>query len=329
MTNNLIKGFDCLTLDELSKIQSIVSGIISERNQDASGEASIQTFRKEYVSVIENTFTSKYAISVKTSFQHLVNYFGSDKKLKDLKTLDVEKFKIYIMNAAPAGYVVYFRTLKAAFNRAIDWEIINENPFSKVETKKNQATRPEFINRTELQKIMDVTGNDVIRNSFLFSFLTGTRLREVVNIKWKNIELGKRLITVGDKDLSTKNKKSRSIPIAAELADMLFQMKKSNTKSDEYVFKKLNGFPFTGDYVSKRFKKSVRKSGLNERIHFHSLRHSFGSILGMRGVPITVIRDLMGHSTVAVTELYSHTNMESLRSAISVMDSPEMAVSNV
>lgn len=329
MHDNLTIGFDSLTMDELSKIQSIVSGIISERKNDASGATAILTFRKEYLSVIENTFTSKYAISVRTSFQHLENYFGGEKQLKSLKTLDIEKFKIYIMQAAPAGYVVYLRTLKAAFNRAIDWELISENPFSKVETKKIQATRPEFITRSELQKIMDVTGNETIRNSFLFSFLTGTRLREVVNIKWKNIELEKRLISVGDKDLSTKNKKSRTIPIAAELANMLLQMQRSNTISGEYVFNKLNGFPFTGDYISKRFKKSVRKAGLNDRIHFHSLRHSFGSILGMKGVPITVIRDLMGHSSVAVTELYSHTNMDSLRSAIRVMNSPEKEVSNV
>jgi site-specific recombinase XerD len=68
--------------------------------------------------------------------------------------------------------------------------------------------------------------------------------------------------------------------------------------------------------MTKAFKRMVRKAGLDERIHFHSLRHTTGSWLSMKGVPMRVIQAIMGHSSVSVTERYSHLAPETLDSAM-------------
>ena len=86
----------------------------------------------------------------------------------------------------------------------------------------------------------------------------------------------------------------------------------------QYITIKLSGstFPFTTNYVSKKFKQAVRLAGADDKIHFHSLRHSFASDLVNKGVPLYHIKELLGHSSIAVTEIYSHPDLESLHEAV-------------
>ena len=62
---------------------------------------------------------------------------------------------------------------------------------------------------------------------------------------------------------------------------------------------------------------------MDKSIHFHSLRHSFASNLAQQGVSLYVIKELLGHSSVSTTEIYSHLNFETLKEAISVLDGPQ------
>ena len=73
---------------------------------------------------------------------------------------------------------------------------------------------------------------------------------------------------------------------------------------------------YSGDYFSRRFKAACKKVGIDESVHFHTLRHSFASHLAQKGVSLYVIKELLGHSSVSTTEIYSHLNMESLREAV-------------
>ena len=70
------------------------------------------------------------------------------------------------------------------------------------------------------------------------------------------------------------------------------------------------------DFVSKTFKRHVRLSGLNPALHFHSLRHSFASWLVQDGVSIYAVKELLGHSDVKTTQVYSHLQPEQLHSTV-------------
>jgi len=74
------------------------------------------------------------------------------------------------------------------------------------------------------------------------------------------------------------------------------------------------------DYVSKRFKRAVRSTGLNEDIHFHTLRHSFASNLIQKGASIYVVKELLGHESISTTQIYSHLQSENLSQAVSLLD---------
>ena len=90
-----------------------------------------------------------------------------------------------------------------------------------------------------------------------------------------------------------------------------------------YVFCKGNGEKYTGDYFYRSFKRACIAAGMDKSIHFHTLRHSFASNLAQQGVSLYVIKELLGHSSVSTTEIYSHLNIESLKEAISVLDGPQ------
>ncbi|MHA1988885.1 MAG: tyrosine-type recombinase/integrase [Promethearchaeota archaeon] len=101
----------------------------------------------------------------------------------------------------------------------------------------------------------------------------------------------------------TKSRKVRFIPIANPVKEILLKNPPSILSISKYfVFNNGNGIPFRADTISKKFKKAVRKAELPEEIHFHSLRSSFGSLLLQRGISISVISKLLGHSSISVTE---------------------------
>jgi len=89
---------------------------------------------------------------------------------------------------------------------------------------------------------------------------------------------------------------------------------------DHYVFwLKFPSVSLSVDYVSKKFKKAIRKSGLNPKLHLHSLRHSFCSNLINKGASLSVIQQLAGHSDFCTTLNYSHLASDSLQQAVELL----------
>jgi site-specific recombinase XerD len=139
------------------------------------------------------------------------------------------------------------------------------------------------------------------------------------------VNLSTRIITVGDAEFTTKGRNQRYIPICEEVALILTFSLREKEKiipiGNSYVFCKANGDAFTGDYISKTFKKACREAGIDKDIHFHSLRHSFASNLVQKGVNLYTIKELLGHSSISTTEIYAHLNMDALKEAIRTFDS--------
>lgn len=98
-----------------------------------------------------------------------------------------------------------------------------------------------------------------------------------------------------------------------------FESSKMFSKNN-YIFYRVIGVKLNEDYVSKQFKRAVRSAGLSESIHFHTLRHSFAVNLALKGVPIVVMKELLGHSSIVTTMIYSHSDLDSLQRAVGKFD---------
>ncbi len=172
----------------------------------------------------------------------------------------------------------------------------------------------------------------IVKQFVITAFYTGCRLGELVNLRWENVNLTENIITIGDKNFTTKTRKQRIIPIHPRVAEVLSELqlsinsKRSNLSvhlpstikhQTSFVFAKSNSLPYTKDYFSRNFKRACRKAGIDEDIHFHSLRHSAATGMINKGAPVPSVQKILGHANIATTMLYTHPDLNSLRDAIS------------
>ena len=300
-------------------------------NVNTKEVVTLRVFIDEYKNIVQHNRSASYLKSVRIAFEYLVEFFsqkddrpGLQKSITAIELKDIENFLIYLQQKVKKGYVVYYRNLKAGFNKAKDWGYVKENFFTKVKLPKRQKTAPAFLNSNELLAISYKIENRIIKEIVITGFYTGMRLSEIINLTWRNVNLTTRIITVGDEHFSTKSRNQRYIPISDEVYEIFARKIEKKQRvfklNEDYIFCKADGKRFCGDYVSKRFKRACNSAGIEKSIYFHSLRHSFASNLAQKGISLYIIKELLGHSSISTTEIYSHLNMDSLKDAIKTFD---------
>lgn len=255
---------------------------------------------------------------VKSTLKTFQAYTG-DIQLNKISSQLVEKFLSSVKSKHRTR--THYINLKSAFNKAILWNYIFENPLQKIKIQKVPTNNPLFLTENEIEMIIQNEPNDNLKANYLFAFHTGMRLGEIINLKWNQISFQERIIRVHNTDeFTTKGKKERIIPINEKLYPVLLRLVPKIINLNDYVFKK-NALKYNVYYISKSFKKAVRETNsINPKIHYHSLRHSFASNLVKKGVPITDIKELLGHADISTSLIYSHITVDSLRDAVKVLE---------
>jgi integrase/recombinase XerD len=204
------------------------------------------------------------------------------------------------------------RTLKAAMQLAVEWEYLTENPFKKFKTPHQVRKTVKFISHTELEGLLSVVKEDYLRRLFMFAVLTCMRRNEIIYLKWEDVDLERKLIYVHPAgDHRTKFNKERSIPVTPQTGDLL----NSIDRSSPYIFVNEKGKRLLEDFVTKKFKAYCREIGLDESIHFHSLRKTGATWAAANGATPLALRELLGHSSIKTTEIYLGVPAESVRDA--------------
>src|SRR5690606_4011081 len=208
---------------------------------------------------------------------------------------------------------------------ALVWNYIEVNPFNKIKTPKLPKSLPLFISESELIEILSNTTSNLMKDIFTIAFYTGMRLGELLNMKWNWIDFTQNIITIKNSNqFISKNKRERIIPIHQKVKAILqirFQLGKPENNLVFYKYHAPMGedVKLNEDFVSKQFKKAVRAAKLNEKIHFHTLRHSFASALVQRGISLYAIKELLGHANIKTTQIYSHLQKQNLMEAVNML----------
>jgi len=215
----------------------------------------------------------------------------------------------------------YLSSLRTAFNILLDRGQIDENPFNYVQTAKVGLKLPDFFYESEMQAIFDaVKGTDPIalRNNALLEILygTGARVSEVRDLRIQQLDLDAGMIL-----LHGKGNKDRYVPMGSFCRDALVNyfdqgrpglMAKTPEKHD-YVFVNYRGQQLTSQGIEYILDQIVKKSATNLSIHPHKLRHSFATHLLNNGADIRTVQELLGHSSLSTTQIYTHMSKEHLR----------------
>ena len=226
-----------------------------------------------------------------------------------------------------------YRHLRVFINWARDNGYLDHNPLDELRQPKAEKKQPAFLKTTDLQELVEKirshgsTVTDAVGRSpdvqwlidtIYLAVCTGLRRGELVNLHWSDIDLENGFLTVRNREgFQSKSGHERTVPLAGDAVKALNRLKERHAdgNSDRVIVDR-DGKPVKPNRITKRFKTFVEKADLDERLRFHSLRHTCASWLSMKGVPLRVIQSIMGHSEISVTERYSHLQPEVMSRAM-------------
>lgn len=155
--------------------------------------------------------------------------------------------------------------------------------------------------------LSELTYADHLKPMFLISINTGLRRGELFKLKWENVDFSNKILTVIG--ITAKTEKTRYVPLNWEANRVLEEWKKQE-KASVLVFPSKAGNPFNN--VNRAWTNLLKLAQLfyptDHHLHFrwHDIRHTFASKLVMASVDLYAVKELMGHSTITMTERYAH-----------------------
>ena len=237
------------------------------------------------------------------------------KFLDEIKIYDIEKLQSeLIAKGYQKSYInKSFSVFKHMFTKALDWEMIDESVLQKVRRLKNLGGMNKILRYLTKEEIGVLISNcpPHLKPIVLIALNTGMRKSEILNLTWDRVDLKNRLILL-DK---TKNGERREIPMN-KLTVELFSSLPRHLRVP-YVFCNNRQKPYKN--VTEGFQSALKKSGINN-FRFHDLRHTFASILVMAGVDISSVSELLGHTSIKMTQRYAHLSPAHLRKAVEIFE---------
>ena len=195
-------------------------------------------------------------------------------------------------------------SLKSYFNFLIAIDKLNVSP---LKLHRNLKVEPKIIipfNEREMDKVFEIFNNNsgkLDRDFLIIEILysTGIRRDELINLKFEDIYFEQGLIKV----LGKRNKE-RLVPV---LPNLLSKIKKysSNNSNTNYLFKSKNGKKISPSTIYRIVKKYFRQISSKNKISPHVLRHSFATHMINNGADINSVKEILGHSSLASTQIYT------------------------
>jgi integrase len=183
------------------------------------------------------------------------------------------------------------------------------------EDEQERKEKVDFLTPGELMKIIDNVDELKYKVIFLMAASTGLREGELLGLKWSDIDLEGHLVHVrrtfnhGRFYPPKSNKSRRSVDLMPKMVSELRRWKLASSYSgdDDLVFPGFKGGPMDCNHlVKKRFYPALNRAEI-KKIRFHSLRHTFASLLIDQGENIKYIQEKMGHASITTTlDIYGH-----------------------
>lgn len=274
-------------------------------------------FKMDLCEMLKATLTPSTVNLYEQAFTTFINVVGN-RTLASVTPYHVERYKAKRMQTVSATKVnIDFRTLRAAFTRAVAFGMIETNPFRACRNVILPDRRPVFLSGPEFAMLLKVIDDKQMRLMVAIAVCTAMRLGELISLRWDAVDFNnRRIILTNRSNFMLKNKKQRDVPMNDNALRALEEL----PRKSEYVFTGLDGNRLCGRSVSRKFKKYVLRAGLSEEIHFHSLRHTGATWMVNANVPLLYVKEILGHSSITTTMMYSHTSLLHLQGSVRAID---------
>jgi excisionase family DNA binding protein len=240
-------------------------------------------------------------------------FFGTI-SVGDISPHDVERYKAHRLKQGVRTSTINrcLAILRKMFNLAVEWGYLQNNPIKRVKFYSERDNLQERILLPEEEKRLFEVSPDGLRPVLTIALNSGMRLGEILNLKWEQIDLDSKTIRVEN----TKSKRNRTIEINSTLRAELQKLKDHGNCSPYLFANPKTGKPLTT--VKRAFKTACKKAGISG-LRFHDMRHTFATRLIAKGTDIITVKELLGHSSVTITERYTHSFREQKKKAVELL----------
>lgn len=188
--------------------------------------------------------------------------------------------------------------------------------FSGIKTPKITRNPPTVLSKEEVKKLIDACVNDKSRLLVQLLYSSGMRVSECINLRVEDLDFNEKICLVKQ----GKGKKDRMTLLSDALLVSLKDYLEKHRISSGLVFCNKEGKPLTPRNVQKIVSGAAKRAGITKKVTPHKLRHSFATHLLDSGISIRVIQELLGHSNLQTTQIYTRVSKEHLRNVRSPLD---------
>lgn len=281
-------------------------------------ETSFLDYLKYQKAYSENTI-----ISYKNDIDEFLNFMNKE-NIDNINNVDYSVVRFYLMDLYNQKFgrnsvSRKLSSLRSFFKYLHNEEIVKINPFSLISSPKKEKKLPKFLYNEDIEKIFNVPNinTDLGQRDLLILELlydTGIRVSELVNIKIEDINFDDESIKI-----LGKGNKERIVLYgiyAKEALENYINNGRKNllkNKNNNYLILNAKGNNITSRGVRLIIDNIIKKACLKTHISPHVLRHTFATHLLENGADILTVKELLGHSTLSSTQIYTHVTNERLK----------------
>ncbi|MFQ5981348.1 MAG: site-specific tyrosine recombinase/integron integrase [Candidatus Heimdallarchaeota archaeon] len=244
----------------------------------------------------------------------MLNRFIPSKSLMGYSTMEIRRFLRHLKQDRSYAAPSLHRKICSArsfFKFLRQHGHISDDPTEIIESPKISRSLPKTLAVDDISRLLEATKNTRDYLIVILLYSTGVRVSELCHLSIGDIDFEQDLIHV----VRGKGGKDRKVPLAPHVRDLIraYAEKLGPPNSNLPLFRNRSDSRLTARSVQRIVRKAKLTAGISKKVTPHALRHAFATHLCDNNVNIRVIQELLGHASLATTQLYTHVSLEHLR----------------
>ena len=271
----------------------------------------------------ERNYSEKTIVSYRIDLKEFEDCLKKVDAEKDLVTVDADLVRSWVVGLMESGRSVAtvnrkLSSLRSFYRFLLRKGIVGLDPMRKVVGPKKQKTLPSFLRVQDMDRLLDENsfseGFEGVRDRLVLEmfYATGMRLSELIGLSDADVDFSAKLLKV-----TGKRNKQRLIPFGDELLSDLLEYVKIRNEAlpdrDDALFVRKDGRKMYPELVYRLVRRNLSKVATLKKKSPHVLRHTFATAMLNGNAELQAVKELLGHESLATTEIYTHTTFEELK----------------
>lgn len=273
---------------------------------------------KDFIDYLNSKNVSEHTIkSYENDILQFLNFLRKNgiNNYRYIKVVDIRNFLSNLLNNGYSNTSLARKisSIKAFMKFLKKTGRIEQNPALSIKSPKKKKKSPSFLTEREMEELFELLPQNNfldIRNIAIFELLYGSGLRasELVNLKLSDINFYNETISVFG-----KRKKYRILPLTKKSVESLKRYIELRGKNEGYLFLSKTGKRLTQRDLQRIVNRFISRVTTLTRMSPHTLRHTFATHLLTKGADLRAVQELLGHSSLSTTQIYTHYTIEKLK----------------